>query len=409
MPHKLVPFLLLCYLLFCQVCLAQSINQDSLHKEISTLNDNNQNDKSILILDKIINSGKSTAYEKYIAYIEKSLTYKQLYNYSSALTNLDLAWVEGQKTKHIDEVETRIVVEKIMIHYDLKNEREFIALIKQVKPQHLHYLKKETRAFYECILGHLELKKENFQEADAYFDTCIRFLEQENPKHLPILYKAKIELYQRMGLKDAVMDAYAKGIAYASQYGIDLYKITMYETMIYYYVEQKDYENAFKFQKTVSEARRQYDAANRSGKLNMLENDLLQQRSETQMANRQKIMILLCCIIFLLILLSFVLYKLYRSTQKGRKLMEVENQFMRSKLEDFINRSPNFNSNLPGNLNKQNLTTRHLEIIELVKQGKTNKEIGALLFISENTVKYHLKTIYELLEIDNRSALADVK
>ena len=99
MPHKDVTFLLLCFLLFCQVGFAQSINQDSLHREISTLNDNNQNDKSILILDKIINSGKSTAYDKYIAYIEKSLTYKQLYNYSSALTNLDLAWKEGQKNQ----------------------------------------------------------------------------------------------------------------------------------------------------------------------------------------------------------------------------------------------------------------------------------------------------------------------
>ncbi|MVZ63251.1 hypothetical protein GQF63_14560 [Sphingobacterium humi] len=205
------------------------------------------------------------------------------------------------------------------------------------------------------------------------------------------------------------MQAYAKGIAYANQYGIDLYKITMYETMIYYYVDQKDYENAFKFQKTVSEARRQYDAANRSGNLNILENELLQQRNEVQMTDRQKIMILLGSIIFLLIMLSFVLYKLYRSTQKGRKHMEVENKIMRSKLEDFINSSPQFNSKITNKINKQNLKIRHLEIIELVKQGKTNKEIGAILFISENTVKYHLKSIYELLEIDNRSALVDVK
>jgi len=47
-------------------------------------------------------------------------------------------------------------------------------------------------------------------------------------------------------------------------------------------------------------------------------------------------------------------------------------------------------------------TERQVEIINLVRQGKTNKEIGAELFISENTVKYHLKIIYNVLGIENR-------
>src|SRR5690606_41364955 len=46
-----------------------------------------------------------------------------------------------------------------------------------------------------------------------------------------------------------------------------------------------------------------------------------------------------------------------------------------------------------------NLTERQREIIELVKQGKNNRQIAELLFISENTVKYHLKVIYNILNI----------
>ena len=57
------------------------------------------------------------------------------------------------------------------------------------------------------------------------------------------------------------------------------------------------------------------------------------------------------------------------------------------------------------NLDNYKLTERQNEIITLVKQGKTNKEIGQNLFISENTVKYHLKIIYETLNIANRSEL----
>ena len=57
------------------------------------------------------------------------------------------------------------------------------------------------------------------------------------------------------------------------------------------------------------------------------------------------------------------------------------------------------------NLADYDLSERQLEIIRLVEQGKTNKEIGNELFISENTVKYHLKIIYNTLAIDNRNSL----
>ncbi len=53
-------------------------------------------------------------------------------------------------------------------------------------------------------------------------------------------------------------------------------------------------------------------------------------------------------------------------------------------------------------------TTRQIEIIKLVKERKNNKEIGDELFISENTVKYHLKSIYSTLNIKNRWELKEI-
>ncbi|MDM1347241.1 helix-turn-helix transcriptional regulator [Myroides marinus] len=44
-------------------------------------------------------------------------------------------------------------------------------------------------------------------------------------------------------------------------------------------------------------------------------------------------------------------------------------------------------------------------MVDLVQKGKTNKEIGETLFISENTVKYHLKIIYEILQIKGKADL----
>jgi DNA-binding NarL/FixJ family response regulator len=48
------------------------------------------------------------------------------------------------------------------------------------------------------------------------------------------------------------------------------------------------------------------------------------------------------------------------------------------------------------------LTPREIDILELVVQGKTNKEIAQELSISENTVKIHLRNILEKLHLQNR-------
>ena len=52
------------------------------------------------------------------------------------------------------------------------------------------------------------------------------------------------------------------------------------------------------------------------------------------------------------------------------------------------------------------LSPREGEVLQLVAQGSTNKEIADSLFISENTVKTHLKNIMEKLHLANRSQAA---
>jgi two-component system NarL family response regulator len=48
------------------------------------------------------------------------------------------------------------------------------------------------------------------------------------------------------------------------------------------------------------------------------------------------------------------------------------------------------------------LTDRELEVLALVARGKANKEIATMLFISENTVKNHVRNILEKLQLHSR-------
>ncbi|MCX7680803.1 MAG: response regulator [Anaerolineae bacterium] len=52
------------------------------------------------------------------------------------------------------------------------------------------------------------------------------------------------------------------------------------------------------------------------------------------------------------------------------------------------------------------LTAREREVLELLARGMTNKEIAEALVITPNTVKRHLKAIFEKLDVHTRSAAA---
>ncbi len=58
---------------------------------------------------------------------------------------------------------------------------------------------------------------------------------------------------------------------------------------------------------------------------------------------------------------------------------------------------------LAASLNREALTNRELDVLEHLAAGKSNKEIGALLGISETTVKSHTRSIFRKLNVLSRT------
>jgi two-component system, NarL family, response regulator len=54
------------------------------------------------------------------------------------------------------------------------------------------------------------------------------------------------------------------------------------------------------------------------------------------------------------------------------------------------------------------LTPREVQVLQLVSQGKRNKEIASLLDISEETVPVHLKNIFTKLNVSERTSAVNV-
>ena len=64
------------------------------------------------------------------------------------------------------------------------------------------------------------------------------------------------------------------------------------------------------------------------------------------------------------------------------------------------------NKDVGNKTNLKELTPREMEIGKLISQGKNNKEISEILYITEGTVKNHITNILAKLELRDRTQLA---
>lgn len=55
---------------------------------------------------------------------------------------------------------------------------------------------------------------------------------------------------------------------------------------------------------------------------------------------------------------------------------------------------------------EKDITARESEVLKLVVEGYSNKEIAKKLFITHHTVKAHLSQVYKKLGVSNRTSAA---
>ncbi len=72
-------------------------------------------------------------------------------------------------------------------------------------------------------------------------------------------------------------------------------------------------------------------------------------------------------------------------------------------LEEFARQAMKNKSIKPVEAKTEVLTARQIQVLTLVAQGLTYKEVGAKLYLAERTIKYHIGEIIERLHLENRS------
>lgn len=386
---------------------AQTVDPQRLNDEISILNDEFKYEASLLKLEEVITDKKSTHFDIFNAYIQRSLTYKRLYNYPEVSRNLELAKehldeVDDKKLKEIGEV--RWLVEQLFVAFDNQKWKEVDEVIKEISTKNITLLNSETTLFYYNVIATLQMKEKDFLEAEKTLNHAIELGKRDNPKHVAAVYIKLIDLAELK--KDIPMaeKAFDNAVFYSKKYKMLIYEKFVYYIMSHFYAEMKDYEKAYINQEIGVSLTYKYSTNTFNGKLTILDKELLDKRKNIEINYEKKIRYLLLTCLIGTIAFLIVVIKLYYSNKEKNRFIQRENTRMRIELENLMKESNEKGDKLL-QIENYNLTERQTDIINLVKQGKTNKEIGEKLFISENTVKYHLKTIYKVLGIDNRLEL----
>ena len=78
----------------------------------------------------------------------------------------------------------------------------------------------------------------------------------------------------------------------------------------------------------------------------------------------------------------------------------------RKVLEEFRRARPSEPDTLAGNASDESLTDREEEILALIAQGRSNRDIADKIFLAEGTVKNYVSRIMEKLNVQSRTELA---
>ena len=65
--------------------------------------------------------------------------------------------------------------------------------------------------------------------------------------------------------------------------------------------------------------------------------------------------------------------------------------------------SPEASEKLIRYVRSRKLSEREIEVLTLISKGKSNKEAGRLLFVTEDTIKMHVKSILQKLDASDRT------
>ena len=309
----------------------------------------------------------------------------------------------------------------IGVNYDelLHNPDSAIHYYQKALNIYKHYHKVDHYATVLNNLGRMYLEKDNYLKATENFNQSFSIFDSlgaDNDKAAVLrnegeLYfalgdipmatrkmKQSYELYKAIGVSEGLIktsELLSKVYLAAGKYG-------QAASVMQFHNVLKDSLLNFQNQAIVAEMETKYQVKEKNRTIELLK---LQEKLSDKQIKWQTM--LLSSMVVLLILLAILFYSHRRCTQLSQQKLnlELQNYLLQvTKMQrELDNKKEDCGkkSNLE-QIENANLSKQEIKVIRLIAEGYKNAEIAEKLFISQNTVKTHIKNIYSKLDVKNR-------
>ncbi len=150
----------------------------------------------------------------------------------------------------------------------------------------------------------------------------------------------------------------------------------------------------------IAEMETRFQVREKNKTIHLLE--LQDELNQRKIRNQVWVLVLLI-IISLLILVVFIFYSNRHKLKDKQLRLELQNYLLRiDKLQNEVKEKATDNKFSEEKANEFQLSEREVEVLKLIASGYKNAEIAERLFVSQNTIKTHIKNIYVKLDVKNR-------
>lgn len=368
---------------------------------------------SMTFYNGIIESPQVSKVDKAKTYFLKYELLKKMGIYSEALLNLDLAFDAGKTSSNLAKITLDYQLEKSFFYVE---NMQYMAALKELQQIHTNTVisyNANNNGLYLFLNSIVAMDKNNRpDQAIKLANEAIGILKQKNTDYLPVIYRELLRFYSKNPDSNKVEQIYNLGleVAYENLYASEILQINRF--MAVYYKEIGQIKQSLELSDLVLKQATAFNLINISSSVSYQQKkELLLQNLDRDNKHKTYHTLLIGSLGVLGVLVLLGTIWLIRVKKNNKELLSKNHS-----IEENPNQENPNQESLTQNLKQpkedfndiietQELSLRQKQIVELVRQGKSNKEIAAELFISHNTVKYHLKIIFAILQVKDRHEL----
>ncbi|MHC5361975.1 response regulator transcription factor [Myroides sp. LJL110] len=333
--------------------------------------------------------------------VNKSKTYylkyqllKKTGNYNQALQNLDFAFQIGQTSAMLNQATTDYLLEKAFLYIEMQQYSLGQCELEKLDIIYLNPSDVNNQGLYLFLKGFfIVTKQHNLSQGVDFILMGVEDLKQNNASYLIVLYRELMRFYSNdINHHHKVQGIYklALELGYEKSYAIQILKL--HELLGEFYNQKEKHQEGLQLRELFLKDSIYYSFSNQTQgilfKSNKIVGEKQDQQKQTKGNENSKKRVWTGLITVNIVMIS--LWVWFFRKRLSKRNLAIKKSIQKAKLIAITE-----------------LTPRQRQIIELVKQGDSNKQIALKLAISINTVKYHLKIIFSKLKIKDRYELRD--